>query len=135
MRKSQLDVALSYLAEHLTDPRLRVTDLARVACLSSFHFSREFRRLTGRSPHHYLVALRIERAKQVLSQGSRAVNDIAQECGYTTHSHFTTQFGRMVGCSPAAYRELCRRQRAEKSSTQQDRLRVSDAQAVESCMP
>jgi hypothetical protein len=67
-------------AKDLADARyfepLRVDDLARVAGLSRAHFSREFRRVYGESPHAYLLTRRLERAAALLRATDRSVADI-----------------------------------------------------------
>ena len=95
-------------AKDLADARygepLTVADLARVAGLSPAHFSREFRRCFGESPHRYLLTRRLERAAALLRNTDRPVTDICFSVGLTSLGSFTTSFGRVHGMSPAAYR-------------------------------
>ena len=85
--------------------RLTVEDLAHAAGLSSAHFSREFRRTFGESPHQYLLARRLERAANLLRMTDRPVIDICLAVGLTSVGSFTTSFGRTFGMSPTAYRK------------------------------
>ena len=77
-------------AKDLADARyfepLNVSDLARAAGLSPAHFSRDFRRTFGESPHAYLIA------------------DICVEVGLTSVGSFTTSFTRAYGLPPTGYR-------------------------------
>ncbi len=95
-------------AKDLADARysepLRVDDLARAAGLSRAHFSREFRRAFGESPHAYLLTRRLERAAALLRNTDRSVADICFSVGLQSVGSFTTSFTRTYGVSPTAYR-------------------------------
>lgn len=96
-------------AKDLADARyfepLTVADLARVARLSPAHFSREFRRTFGESPHRYLLTRRLERAAALLRNTDRGVTEICFAVGLTSVGSFTTSFRRVFGATPLAYRE------------------------------
>lgn len=79
-------------------------DLAREAGMSRFHFAREFRRSTARSPHQFLTELRVERAKQMLAHSALPIVDVALAAGFGSQSHFTHTFRRLTGLTPAAFR-------------------------------
>ena len=83
---------------------LDVDDLARAAGLSRAHFSREFRRTFGESPHGYLLTRRLERAAALLRTTVRPVIEICFSVGLQSVGSFTTSFSRMFGVSPTAYR-------------------------------
>jgi AraC-like DNA-binding protein len=95
-------------AKDLIDARYRdpldVPALARAAHLSRAHFSREFRRAFGESPHQYLLTRRLERAAALLRNTDRTVTDICLTVGLRSVGSFTTSFGRSFGMSPTAYR-------------------------------
>jgi AraC-like DNA-binding protein len=95
-------------AKDLADARyfepLDVDDLAGAAGLSRAHFSREFRRAFGESPHAYLLTRRLERAAALLRATDRSVADICFSVGLRSVGSFTTSFTRTFGASPAAYR-------------------------------
>ena len=95
-------------AKDLADARyfepLDVGDLARAACLSRAHFSREFLRTFGESPHAYLLTRRLERAAAMLRTTDRSVADICFSVGAQSVGSFTTTFTRSYGMSPTAYR-------------------------------
>ena len=84
--------------------RLDVPTLARAAHLSPAHFSREFRRAFGETPHRYLLTRRLERAAEMLRNTDRSVADICLSVGLRSVGSFTTSFGRAYGSSPTAYR-------------------------------
>jgi AraC-like DNA-binding protein len=95
-------------AKDLVDARYRepldVDTLARTARLSSAHFSREFKRAFGESPHQYLLSRRLERAAALLRATDRSVSDICFTVGLRSVGSFTSSFGRTFGMSPTAYR-------------------------------
>jgi AraC-like DNA-binding protein len=95
-------------ARDLADARYRepldVPALARAAYLSPAHFSREFRRAFGETPHQYLLTRRLERAAALLRTTDRSVADICLMVGLRSVGSFTTSFGRLFGLSPTAYR-------------------------------
>jgi AraC-like DNA-binding protein len=95
-------------AKDLADARyaepLDVDDLARAAGLSRAHFSREFRRAFGESPHQYLLTRRLERAAALLRNTDRSVADICFSVGLQSVGSFTTSFTRTFGRSPTVYR-------------------------------
>src|SRR5213596_857616 len=95
-------------AKDLADARyfdpLDVDDLADAAGLSRAHFSREFRRAFGESPHAYLLTRRLERAAAMLRATDRSVADVCFSVGLQSVGSFTTSFTRTYGRSPTAYR-------------------------------
>jgi AraC-like DNA-binding protein len=95
-------------AKDLADARyfepLDVDDLAGAAGLSRAHFSRQFRRAFGESPHAYLLTRRMERAAALLRTTDRSVADICFSVGLQSVGSFTTSFTRTYGVSPTAYR-------------------------------
>jgi AraC-like DNA-binding protein len=95
-------------AKDLADARysepLGVDDLAAAAGLSRAHFSREFRRAFGDSPHGYLLTRRLERAAALLRTTDNSVAQICVAVGLSSVGSFTTSFKRMFGASPTAYR-------------------------------
>jgi AraC-like DNA-binding protein len=95
-------------AKDLIDARYRepldVPTLARAAHLSPAHFSREFRRAFGETPHQYLLTRRLERAAALLRNTDHSVADICLAVGLLSLGSFTTSFSRTFGLSPTAYR-------------------------------
>jgi AraC-like DNA-binding protein len=96
-------------AKDLADRRyfepLFVDDLARAAGLSRAHFTREFRRTFGESPHGYLLTRRLERAAALLRNTDRPVAEICFAVGLSSVGSFTTSFRRAFGKTPTEYRK------------------------------
>ncbi|WP_073956403.1 AraC family transcriptional regulator [Thalassospira sp. TSL5-1] len=96
-----------YIAAHL-ERAITLDDLARVAGLSVFHFSRMFRVSLGEAPHQFVLRKRVEQSRHMLQDGQLGLAEIAVACGFSSQAHFTTRFGYIVGVSPARYRQIVR---------------------------
>jgi AraC family transcriptional regulator len=101
--RHKLKEILSFIEEHLADS-IQVGDLASTAFLSPYHFARLFKRAVGQSPHVYITAQRMRRAKKMLSDGELPLVDVAACVGFQTQAHFTGVFRRHAGVTPRAYR-------------------------------
>lgn len=84
---------------------LTLTDLARSAILSKFHFCRIFSDSTGVSPGRFLAAVRIFQAKRLLLSTSMNVTDISFAVGYNSLGSFTNHFTASVGLPPGKFRK------------------------------
>jgi AraC-like DNA-binding protein len=90
------------------DEPLSLADMADVAIVSRFYFSRIFRAITGTSPGRFLTAIRLYKAKNLLLETSLSVTEISFRVGYNSLGTFTSRFTRSVGVSPARYRAMAR---------------------------
>jgi AraC-like DNA-binding protein len=86
--------------------QLTIDDMARTAMYSKFHFTRIFQRVTGLTPGRFLSAVRLQKAKQLLTGTSLKVTDISHMVGYTSVGTFSSRFGYSVGVPPTTYRQL-----------------------------
>jgi AraC family transcriptional regulator len=75
-----------YIETHLDD-RLTLTDLAEVACLSPYHFSRSFKLALGVGPHRYVMQRRLARAKTLMRRTNQPLALIALQTGFPDQSH------------------------------------------------
>lgn len=93
-------------AKDLMDAHMDVSlaELAQECQLSVAHFVRGFRRSTGLSPHQWLLARRISKAKAMLVDSSHALAHIALECGFSSQSHFSAAFKQCTQVSPGQWR-------------------------------
>jgi AraC family transcriptional regulator len=89
------------------DGAVSLAELARACDLSSGHFARAFKRATGQSPHCWLIAQRIEKAKQLMTETSLSLAEIACVCGFADQSHFTRVFSRATQITPGVWRDRC----------------------------
>lgn len=104
LTKARLDRVCEYVEASLGF-ELGLDALARVACLSPYHFARAFKAATGLPPHRFVVMRRIERAKGMLEQQDASLAHIAAACGFSSQSHLTRCFRQVTGHTPASYRQ------------------------------
>jgi len=92
-----------YIEAHLAQP-LTVGELAGVATLSEYHFTRMFRISFGRAPHAWIAEQRLARARTLLKATGLPLAQIAAQCGYANPVHFNHRFREAHGAPPNAYR-------------------------------
>ena len=93
-----------YIQAHLDQP-IKLTDLAAVAGMSQYHFSRLFKQSMGITPHQYLLKQRVEQAQQLLKGTKLAIAEVALQCGFNSQSHLTKHFRATTGTTPSNYRK------------------------------
>lgn len=118
-----LELALEAGGRNLSAPRLkllellpamrrdlmqpwRVAEMARRCHLAEAVFARQFRALTGLSPHEWLVQERLARARELLQVGGASLTEVAQACGFADSAHFSRSFRRYHGIAPSEWRRL-----------------------------
>ena len=100
--EARISKVLRSMEERLSEP-LSLDDLAAETRISRYHFLRVFRRLTGLTPHQYLLRLRLrEAAVRVTTEEARVIA-IAIDSGFEDISNFNRNFRDEFGCSPRAY--------------------------------
>jgi len=82
-----------------------ITQVARRAGISPFHFIRQFDALFGETPHQFRIRARLDRAKQLLASGE-SVTDTCMEVGFSSVGSFSGLFARRIGVAPSAYRQV-----------------------------
>lgn len=103
LSRERLRRVLDHIEAHLGE-ELSLADLAGVACLSPFHFSRCFKQAVGVGPRRYVVGRRVERAQDMIRRTDEPLAAIAQLLGFADQSHFTSVFRRETGATPARFR-------------------------------
>jgi AraC family transcriptional regulator len=101
--RRRLSRVLDYIEVNL-EGDLTVDRLASIACLSRFHFARAFKAAVGRSPHRYVSARRLDRAKALLIHGDHSLVDIALTLKFSCQANFTRAFRQVTGQTPGQYR-------------------------------
>jgi AraC family transcriptional regulator len=99
----QLQPALEMIHDDLQS-NLSLKALADAAHLSPHHFSRVFKRVTGFSPHQYVLSQRVQLARRLLVDTKLPIAEVAYQTGFYDQSHFTHHFKRLIGATPSAIR-------------------------------
>ncbi|ESA33988.1 family transcriptional regulator [Leptolyngbya sp. Heron Island J] len=107
IERQRLGQVIDYIDAYLTE-NLSLNDLALVAGLSKFHFSRLFKQAFGVTPHRYLMQRRVERATTLLKQTtlrqhSLTIAEIAHQLRFADQSHFTRVFKQIKGVTPKQF--------------------------------
>ncbi len=92
-----------HVEAHL-DRQISLDEMAALVGLSPFHFSRMFKATVGETPARFVFSRRLNRARDLLRDGSWGLAAIALECGFASQSHFTAAFTREAGISPGRFR-------------------------------
>lgn len=100
---------LTGVRDRLAEEPLPLSEAAREACLSPFHFHRQFVSAFGQTPHAFAAASRLERAKRLLLTTDLTVSDIVLQVGYESLGSFGTRFVREYGRTPTEFRQGARR--------------------------
>jgi AraC-like DNA-binding protein len=96
--------ACRYMDEHYQD-KVSLAILAKQMTISKFHLAREFKRFTGMTPNQYLIAIRMNKAKELLMYSNQSISWIAANSGFDYVSHFILQFKKLEGTTPLSFRK------------------------------
>ena len=97
LRRAKDRMAREYAA------RLRVSDLAAAAHMSTGHFQRSFKAAYGETPHSYLMTRRVERAMMLLRSRAMSVTEVCMAVGFSSLGSFSTRFRSVTGESPSEF--------------------------------
>lgn len=103
--------AMQYMAAHYGDVGLSNALLAGRCNISEAYFRRLFTEAYQKTPHRYLLDMRLSRAKQLLCEGCLSISGIAEQCGFSSPYHFCRAFREQTGMTPTAYRNEHHRDR------------------------
>ena len=99
--ESPVRTAVGYIHSHYHE-QIDLDTLAATVKLSKYHFLREFKAATGQTPVAYINTVRIKRAERLLREGGMTVAEVAEACGFVSHSYFSKVFYRLQGVLPSA---------------------------------
>jgi AraC-like DNA-binding protein len=103
MYADEVSRAVAFIEQHYAKP-LKLEEIARVASLSLYHFSRIFKRATGFTVKEYLFKYRLTQAKQLLAATQLPLSEIAERIGFSDQSHFCRVFRKYESTTPKHYR-------------------------------
>ena len=98
-----IKIALAYIEQNY-HIQIKIERLAAVSGLSMSHFKNKFKDNMGMTPSEYVNFVKIETAKQSLSQGNASITELAYELGFCSSDYFSTVFKKFVLLSPNEYR-------------------------------
>jgi AraC family transcriptional regulator len=98
-----IEAAQQYMLHHFTE-NISLQQLARYCHTSPFHFSRIFKTILNMSPHQYLLSIRLQHAKILITTSAKPVGNIAFECGFNSLEHFATAYRQQFNVSPSQHR-------------------------------
>ncbi|OMF38051.1 hypothetical protein BK133_03480 [Paenibacillus sp. FSL H8-0548] len=125
-----LEQTITYMKTHFHG-KLDMSTLSSMAKLTASSFSRSFKKIMGEPPIEYLTRLRMESAKELLSQQDCRIKEVSTAVGYDDEFYFSRIFHRMVGVSPTFYMKRNRMKVAVASCLRfQDSLSSFGIQAV-----
>ncbi len=103
--KTQIGIseAISHINKYFYKS-ITLQELADIAALSPYYFSRIFVRETGMTPHKYLISTRMANAKFLLKTSQMSAKEIAIRSGFSDESGFCTAFKKQEGMTPKEYR-------------------------------
>ena len=101
--ESKIKKSVDYLLKHYNDCDLSIKVIAEQSFVSEVYFRKLFKAKYGISPQKYIIRLRIQCAKELISTGYYPLKEIALMSGYTDYKYFSTEFKKQVGISPSDY--------------------------------
>ncbi|MGG1664253.1 helix-turn-helix transcriptional regulator [Brevibacillus sp. NRS-1366] len=100
----RLHLGHDFMAAYFHQP-ITLTDVGRVACLSTNHFIRSYKQLFGISPHQFLTEKRLQEAKRLLLHTEMPITAICLEVGFQSSSSFSGLFSKRFSMSPSQFRQ------------------------------
>jgi len=99
-----IEKAIEYLHLHFSE-NISLHQLSQYCYVSPFHFSRLFKKVLGIPPHKYLLGIRLQHARFLLTSSSKSITDIAFGSGFQSIEHFATRYKQQFGISPTQQRK------------------------------
>ena len=100
--------ATSFILDNFTSPDLSLGDLAAAFGISAAQLSRRFRAARGLTPVAYLRSVRLQKARELLTETDDTLQAIAEQCGYRSAFYLSRVFSNHTGRSPSEYRRASR---------------------------
>ncbi|MDO6430251.1 AraC family transcriptional regulator [Flavitalea sp. BT771] len=104
-----------FIDTHYAEP-IDLDNIADEACFSKFHFIKQFKNIYNKTPHQYLISVRIQKAKELLNAGT-PVSTVCLAVGFESLGSFSVLFRRIAGMTPSSYVALQQRLRAQMAES------------------
>lgn len=103
-RRGNVERSVKYIEDHYMD-KITLDDLARIAYLSKYYYTRAFNKYVGMSPYEYLNAVRISKAMNLLIVTDLSVDEVGWKTGFQGSRNLIRQFKKNLGITPREYRK------------------------------
>ena len=103
--KEEIAWGRQYIETHWQEP-FDLGETARAACLSKAHFTKLFKKHTGKSPHEYYIDYKIDKVKEKLLDTNLSIAQAFAACNMDYNGHSARVFKDKTGVSPSAYRKM-----------------------------
>lgn len=107
--RARIECAERFVAEHFTDPQLRIGMIAAELGVSEVYLRRLFESRYGMTPLEYVRLCRLERACELILAGDCSMREVAWQCGFEDYSYFCRTFRQKTGLSPTQYAERAKK--------------------------
>jgi AraC family transcriptional regulator len=97
--------ATDYIYAHYAED-ISLDSLANISCLSRFHFLRLFKQVFRQTPHRFVTAVRMEKAKALLAHEKSEVKWVASSLGFSNAGSFSRLFHQYTGVYPSQFRAM-----------------------------
>ena len=100
-----INESVEFALKNFSDPLLTVETLADISHISETYFRKLFKEEYGISPKKYIVNLRINYAKELISMGYYTLTEVSELAGFNDYLYFSVTFKRLTGTTPSEYRK------------------------------
>lgn len=117
LTQRQISIVQDHIYDRI-DQDIPLRELATSIGMSVSHFCRLFKQSTGLTPHQYVIACRVERARSLLLDKERTIAQVAHAVGFADQSHMNYHFKRLVGIPPGSVRKESKNLQEQKKNIQ-----------------
>lgn len=108
--QSVIGKVINYIRDHYAEPEISMGFIAGIFGMSAANLSLKYKEQTGMYPSEYLILLRMEKAKELLTKTKMPIQYVGTEVGYYDASSFIRRFKKHMGVTPAQYRKILKKQ-------------------------
>lgn len=100
---------MTVIRQMYSNPNIRISELASIACLGKKQFERVFLAMVGMNPKEYARIVRFQKSLKLMQNQPEGIvlAQISYQCGYSDQSHFIREFRTLSGYTPLSLREIC----------------------------
>ena len=96
-------LALNFIEKNYQNPNLKNEDMAKECNISEVYFRKLFFKHFKTTPRQFIIDIRIQKARQLLTEGILKINAISEKCGFSNPYHFCRVFKEKTGLTPTEY--------------------------------